>query len=164
MRGRSLPTWLPSSKAMAIFRRILHPTDFSRASAPALRRSVALAKACRAPLVLLHVMTPPSPFIGESTPPSSFVELLRLARRSAKRRLAAALARVKRERVGARAILVEGLPASEILSAARRTRADLIVMGTHGRTGVSRLFLGSVAERVVRESRSPVLTVPAHGR
>ena len=149
---------------MTAFRRILHPTDFSRASAPALRRAVALARACRAPLVLLHVMTPPSPFIGEGTPPSSYADLLILARRSAKRRLAAALARARRGRVRAQAVFTEGLPVDEILRAARRTRADLIVMGTHGRTGVSRVFMGSVAERVVRESRCPVLTVRAHGR
>jgi nucleotide-binding universal stress UspA family protein len=149
---------------MTAFRRILHPTDFSRASAPAFRRAVALARACRAPLVLLHVMTPPSPFIGADVPPSNYADLLILARRSARRRLAAALARVKRERVRAQAIFAEGLPAAAILRAARRTRADLIVMGTHGRTGVSRVFMGSVAERVVRESRCPVLTVRAHGR
>jgi universal stress protein A len=149
---------------MTAFRRILHPTDFSRASAPALRRAVALARACRAPLVLVHVMTPPSPFIGEGAQPSSYVDLLILARRSAKRRLAAALARAKRGRVRAQAIFAEGLPADAILRAARRTRADLIVMGTHGRSGLSRVFLGSVAERVVRESRCPVLTVRAHGR
>jgi nucleotide-binding universal stress UspA family protein len=149
---------------MTAFRRILHPTDFSRASAPALRRAVALARACRAPLVLLHVMTPPSPFIGEGTLPSSYADLLILARRSSKRRLAAVLGRVRRTGVRVQAILAEGLPAGEILRAARRMRADLIVMGTHGRTGVSRVFMGSVAERVVRESRCPVLTVRAHGR
>jgi universal stress protein A len=149
---------------MAAFRRILHPTDFSRASAPAWRLAVALARACRAPLVLLHVMTPPSPFIGEGTPPSSYSELLILARRSARRRLDAVLARTRRERVRVQAIFAEGLPANEILRAARRARADLIVVGTHGRTGVSRFFMGSVAERVVREARCPVLTVRAHGR
>src|ERR1700675_1552130 len=100
---------------MTAFRRILHPTDFSRASTPALRRAVALARACRAPLLLLHVMTPPSPFIGEGAPPSSYADLLIVARRSAKRRLAAALVRVKRERVRAQAIFVEGLPADAIL-------------------------------------------------
>jgi universal stress protein A len=149
---------------MAAFRRMLHPTDFSRASAPALRRAVALARACRAPLVVLHVMTPPSPFISEGAPPTSYTELLRLARRSAKRRLAAVLARVKREGVRATAIFAEGIPADGILRAARRARTDLIVMGTHGRTGLSRVFMGSVAERVVRESRCAVLTVRAHGR
>lgn len=149
---------------MSAFRRILHPTDFSRASAPALRRAVSLAKACRAPLVLAHVMTPPSPFIGEGVAPSSYADLFTLARRSAKRRLAAALARVRSKGVRAQAVFAEGLPASEILRSARRARADLIVMGTHGRTGASRFFMGSVAERVVRESRCPVLTVRANGR
>jgi nucleotide-binding universal stress UspA family protein len=149
---------------MSAFRRILHPTDFSRASAPALRRAVALARACRAPLVLLHVMTPPSPFISEGPPPSSYADLLILARRSAKRRLATVFVRVRQMGVRAQAVFAEGLPVDEILRAARRTRVDLIVMGTHGRTGVSRVFMGSVAERVARESRCPVLTVRAHGR
>jgi nucleotide-binding universal stress UspA family protein len=149
---------------MTAFRRIVHPTDFSRGSAAALRRAVALAKACRAPLVLVHVMTPPSPFVGEDSAPSSYAELLAVARRSAKRRLAALLARTRREGVRARSVFAEGLPADEILRAARRARADLIVMGTHGRTGLSHFFMGSVAERVVRESRCAVLTVRAHGR
>jgi nucleotide-binding universal stress UspA family protein len=109
-------------------------------------------------------MTPPSPFISEDILPSSYADLLRVSRRSAERHLAAARARVRGERVRVRTMLVEGLPADEILRAARRARADLIVMGTHGRTGVSRVFMGSVAERVVRESRCPVLTVRAHGR
>ena len=125
---------------------------------------MALAKACRAPLVLVHVMTPPSPFVGEDSAPSSYAELLAVARRSAKRRLAALLARTRREGVRARSVFAEGLPADEILRAARRARADLIVMGTHGRTGLSHFFMGSVAERVVRESRCAVLTVRAHGR
>jgi len=68
------------------------------------------------------------------------------------------------ERHSAQTLFVEGLPADEILRAARRARADLVVMGTHGRRGVSRLFMGSVAERVVRESRVPVLTVRAPTR
>ena len=114
--------------------------------------------------MILHVMTPPSPFIDEGAPPSSYLELLALARRAAKRRLAAVLTRVRRERVRARSIFAEGLPADEILRAARRARADLIVMGTHGRAGLSRVFMGSVAERVVRESPCAVLTVRAHGR
>src|SRR6266545_1309495 len=149
---------------MRPFRRILHPTDFSPASAPAYRRAVALAKACRAPLVLVHVMTPPSPFIGEGMPPESYADLLAVSMRSAKRRLAAALARARRDGIRAQVVFAEGLPADQILRAARRARADLIVMGTHGRTGLSRAFMGSVAERVVRESRYPVLTVRAHGR
>jgi len=55
--------------------------------------------------------------------------------------------------------IVEGLPVDEILRAARRQRADLIALGTHGRTGLRRAFMGSVAERVVSQARCPVLTV-----
>lgn len=149
---------------MRAFRRIVHPTDFSPASTPAFRRAVSLAKACRAPLVLIHVMTPPSPFISEGAPPQTYTDLLALGRRSARRRLAATLARARKQGVRARTLFVEGLPADEILRAARRVRADLIVMGTHGRSGVSRLFMGSVADRVVREARCPVLTERARGR
>jgi universal stress protein A len=149
---------------MRAFRCILHPTDFSSASAAAFRRALALAKASRAPLVLVHVMTPPSPFIGDGPAPASYIDLLALARRSARRRLARAAEQARRQGVQVRALFVEGLPADEILRAARRVRADLVVVGTHGRSGVSRLFMGSVAERVVRESRCPVLTVRAHGR
>ena len=149
---------------MSVFRRILHSTDFSPASAPAFRHAVMLARACHAPLTLVHVMTPPSPFIGDGTPPQSYTELLLLARRSARKRLAALLTRARRQGLRAHAVFVEGLPAEEILRATRRARADLVVMGTHGRSGVSRLFMGSVAERVVRESRVPVLTVRAHTR
>ena len=149
---------------MSAFRRILHSTDFSPASAPAFRRAVGLAKACRAPLVLVHVMTPPSQFIGEGTPPRTYADLLLIARRSAAKRLAALLTRARRNGIRAQTLFVEGLPADEILRAARRARADLVVMGAHGRRGVSRLFMGSVAERVVRESRVPVLTVRAPTR
>ena len=149
---------------MSVFRRILHSTDFSAASAPAFQRAAMLAKACRVPLVLLHVMTPPSPFIGEGTTPHTYAELLLLARRSARKRLTALLTRARRQGIRAQAVFVEGLPAEEILRATRRARADLVVIGTHGRSGVSRLFMGSVAERVVRESRVPVLTVRAHTR
>jgi nucleotide-binding universal stress UspA family protein len=59
----------------------------------------------------------------------------------------------------ASAILAEGLPAEEVLRTARRQRADLLVLGTHGRTGLRRALMGSVAERVVSRARCPVLTV-----
>jgi nucleotide-binding universal stress UspA family protein len=64
-------------------------------------------------------------------------------------------------KVRVRYLLVEGNPAAEILSAAREGNCDLIVMGTHGRTGLNRLLMGSVAEEVVRKAPCPVLTVRA---
>jgi nucleotide-binding universal stress UspA family protein len=140
-------------------RRILHATDFSPASRPAFGTALRLARRSRARMLLLHVMVPPSPFIGDGRPPSSYMDLLVHARRAARRRLAAAVARARRTGVPASAVLVEGLPTEEILRAARRPRADVIVLGTHGRTGLRRAFMGSVAERVVTQARCPVLTV-----
>jgi nucleotide-binding universal stress UspA family protein len=109
-------------------------------------------------------MTPPSPFTGDGTPPQSYTELLLRAWRSARKGLAALLTRARRQGIRGQAVFVEGLPAHEIMRVARHARADLVVMGTHGRSGTSRLFMGSVAERAVRESRIPVLTVRAHPR
>ena len=139
-------------------RRILHATDFSRASRPAFARALALAKQDRARLCLLHVLVPPSPFLGDKLPPS-YLELEARARRQAERQLAALVALAKKAGVRIEAQLTDGVPSEEILRAARRQRADLIVIGTHGRTGLGRIFMGSVAERVLGRATSPVLTV-----
>jgi nucleotide-binding universal stress UspA family protein len=92
-------------------------------------------------------------------PPASYLELLAAARRDARRRLAATLARARAAGVRARAQLVEGGAVERILSAGRRWRPDVIVIGTHGRSGVRHLLMGSVAEHVVRRAARPVLTV-----
>ena len=139
-------------------RQILHATDFSRASRPAFARALALAKQDRARLCLLHVLMPPSPFLGDKLPPS-YLELEARARRQAERQLAALVTQAKKAGVRVEAQLTEGLPSEEILRVARRQRADVIVIGTHGRTGLGRIFMGSVAERVLQRSTSPVLTV-----
>lgn len=141
-------------------RRILHPTDFSAASRAAFRMAVGLACRERAALLLLHVLTPPSPFVVTGGPmPPSYLELLEGARRAARRRLADALTRARSAGARASARLVEGGPADQILRVGRRSRPDLIVIGTHGRGAVSRFLMGSVAEHVVRRATSPVLTV-----
>jgi len=139
-------------------RRILQATDFSRASRPAFAAALEMAKHDRARLVLLHVLVPPSPFLGDALPPS-YVELNRRARRDAERRLAAAAAAAKKAGVRVEARLIEGIPAEEIIRVAGRQRSDLIVIGTHGRTGLGRVFMGSVAERVLQRASCPVLTV-----
>jgi nucleotide-binding universal stress UspA family protein len=144
---------------MAPYRRIIHATDFSSSALPALRQAVALARRWRARVILLHVMTPPSPFVSEGLPPLSYDQLLAHARRETKRHLTTLLSRVRRKGVQASAVLAEGLSAEEVLRIARRQRADLLVLGTHGRTGLRRALMGSVAERIVRQARCPVLTV-----
>ena len=145
---------------MRRFRRILHATDFSTASAPAFARALALARQERAELRLVHVMTPPAMFLEDSyLSARTFRELQSRARRAVEDRLARLLVRARRAGVRAGADVREGLPADEILRAARRRRADLIVVGTHGRSGFARAVLGSVAARVVTLARCPVLTV-----
>jgi nucleotide-binding universal stress UspA family protein len=139
-------------------RRILHATDFSAASRRAFAAAIRLAKQNRARLCLLHVLVPPSPFVG-TKPPSSYLELQARARREAMRRLATAVASAERAGVRVEAHLVPGAPAEQILRVAGRWRADLIVIGTHGRSGLGRVFMGSVADRILRRAPRPVLTV-----
>ena len=137
-------------------RRILHATDFSPASRPALARACEWARRDGARLLILHVLTPPSPFVGGGRPaPASYLDLLAAARHDARRRLATLLARTRAAGIRAETKLV----AVEIVMAAGRWHADVVVIGSHGRTGVSRFLLGSVAEQVVTRSARPVLTV-----
>lgn len=145
---------------MKLYRRILHPTDFSRASRPAFERAVKLARQEGAELLIVHVMVPPAPFVGNGyVSPKTYEDLEAAARKSAETQLKAVLARAKKAGARVKAILTEGIPVEQIVRAAKGKRADLIVIGTHGRTGFSRFFLGSVAERVVQLASCPVLTV-----
>ena len=144
---------------MAI-RRILHPTDFSPASRPAFRRAVELARALRGSLLVVHVMPPP-PLVGEGyITPATIAAILRSQRDAAERGLRTLVRRAHAAsiRVSGR-LAASGLTHEQIVRAARRQRADVIVMGTHGRTGLRRLMLGSVAARVISTAPCPVLTV-----
>jgi nucleotide-binding universal stress UspA family protein len=133
---------------------ILHPTDFSEHSESAFEIACALARDYDAKLLLLHVR-PPAPIVyGELVPmPPEPPE--------AKEMLKSQLAALKPADSGitVERSLVEGEPATEIVHAAKAAYADLIVMGTHGRAGLSRLLMGSVAEQVLRKADCPVLTV-----
>ncbi|MEK7362444.1 MAG: universal stress protein, partial [candidate division NC10 bacterium] len=136
------------------------PTDFSRASGAAFLKAVALAKESRAQLLLVHVLLPTTPFIGDGyISPKTYEELEASARRGAQRELAKVVARAQKAKARVKAVLLEGVPYDRIARAARSKRADLIVMGTHGRSGLSKFFLGSVAERVIALAPCPVLTV-----
>ena len=139
---------------------ILHPTDFSSASRRAFTHALALAREQRAELLLVHVLPTVMPMVGEGyMSPKTFDDLQRSIRGQAQKQLDRLLAKTKAARVRARGFLYEGVTTDAIVRAARAKRARLIVMGTHGRTGLTRLFMGSVAERVVGTSPCPVLTV-----
>lgn len=145
---------------MTRIRRVLHPTDFSRASAGAFNRAVETAKANRAELLLVHVITPSIPPIGDGyISPKVYAEMEASARAYGKRELDARVAKARRLGVRVRGLLLEGQAHERIARAARRERADLLVMGTHGRTGFARFFLGSVASRVLAIAPCPVMTV-----
>jgi nucleotide-binding universal stress UspA family protein len=145
---------------MGRIRRVLHPTDFSRASAAAFNRAVETAKSNRAELFLLNVITPSFPPIGDGyISPKVYAEMEASARAYAKKQLDAQIAKAKRAGARVKGLILEGLPHERIVQTARRKRADLLVIGTHGRTGFAKFFLGSVASRVLAVAPCPVLTV-----
>ena len=138
---------------------VMHATDFSSASRPAFVKAVELAKRDRTGLVIMHVMTPPA-WVGDGyISPTTLDEIYRGYRKDSEKKLAAVVAKAKAARVRARGVLLEGVPAEQILRGAKSLKARLIVVGTHGRTGVARLFVGSVAGRVVAGAACPVITV-----
>ncbi len=133
---------------------ILHPTDFSPHSEYAFCMACSLARDYQARLVVLHVAEPALAVYGEGAlflpPPGAILEEAR--------------ERLEHVRPPAPDIAVErrlkdGEPAVEIVRAAAEANADLVVMGTHGRRGLGRLLMGSVAEAVLRKAPCPVLTV-----
>ena len=140
-------------------RRILHPSDFSSASRAAFRAAVALAKQNRAELVIAHVLAPILPVADGYVSPAVFAEMETAGRRYGRKHVDALVAKARRAGVRARGVLLEGVVSDRIVRAAKAQRADTIVMGTHGRTGLSRFILGSVASRVVGHASCPVLTV-----
>ncbi len=146
---------------MPRIRRILHATDFSPASTPALKRAIELAKTNRAALLIAHVMTPPSlsmPAEGY-VPPRLYQDIEASARAQATKRLRAVVDRAKKAGARASGLLLEGVPHERIARAARAKKADLLVIGTHGRSGLAKLFLGSVATKLIATVSCPVLTV-----
>jgi nucleotide-binding universal stress UspA family protein len=141
-------------------RRILHPSDFSRASGAAFARAVSMAKAERARLLLVHVLAPAVPIAGEGyISPKVYDDLEASARAYGQKHLSALAAKARKAGVKAVTLLFDGVVHAQIVRAAKSKKADLIVIGTHGRTGLAKFFLGSVAARVVAEAPCPVLTV-----
>jgi nucleotide-binding universal stress UspA family protein len=141
-------------------RRIVYASDFSKASGPAFTKAIDLAKAYRAELLVLHVLSIVPPFVGEGyVAPRIWEEIEAGARAAAQTQLDGLVAKARKAGLRAKGLVVLGSPYEDIVRAARRQRADLLVIGTHGRTGLTKVLLGSVAERVVRMSTCPVMTV-----
>lgn len=143
-------------------RRILLASDFSKSSRKAFAAAVKMAKANRATLTIVHVFAPLMPFAPDQyVGPEVWEQVNVRERQWSRRQLAALTRRAKEAGVRAAGLVVEGNAADQINRAARSSRADLLVIGTHGRTALARLFLGSIANRVVATAPCPVLTVRA---
>jgi nucleotide-binding universal stress UspA family protein len=139
-------------------RRILCPTDFSAVADAGVDRAVSLATREGAELVLLHVLAPITAYVVPDVAGSVLVEVESRAREDARGELRRLRDRVRRTGVQTHAALVQGSTPLQIARAAERLHCDLIVLATHGRTGLTRMLLGSVAEGVVRRAPCPVLT------
>ena len=138
--------------------RILFPTDFSPFSAQALRHALALARKFRARLKVVYVI--PHVFqAGESVYAGVPWLMAPEVRQQAEAEMRGFLAPAREARIDHEIDVREGDPWREIVDAAEEMPADLVVMGTHGRGGLEHLFLGSVAEKLVRRLPCPVLTV-----
>jgi len=145
---------------MRPLRNILVATDFSPASRPAFRRALELAISNQAALWIAHVAASPGPMSPDGyVLPRVYDEMEQAIRADAQKRLRVLLGRARKLGARGRALLLKGTPHEAIVRAARGHRADMIVLGTHGRTGMARFFVGSVAARVVATASCPVLTV-----
>ncbi|QEH33781.1 Putative universal stress protein [Aquisphaera giovannonii] len=145
---------------MIEIRRILVPTDFSEHSRHALEYACSLAERFEAELILLHVLSEivpagPEPLLMPVMPPEFYEESEARARES----LAGSLRPEWGRPAGVKSAVCWGSPVESIVEYAAEHAANLIVIATHGRTGLSHVLLGSVAERIVREACCPVLTI-----
>lgn len=133
---------------------ILFPTDFSTLSDAALIHATSLARDSGAKLVILHVEEPPAAYGGG--------EMYYGLPEPNTEALAEMLEKIVPDAIPFEHRMVAGDPATEIVRVAEEEHADVIVMGTHGRTGLRRLLMGSVAEAVVRRAECPVMTFKTH--
>lgn len=141
---------------MSKSRTYLVPVDFSKGSEGALEYAVAMARENKARLILLHVV--PAALVYPSA--RTRFDVYGLLERDARQSLARLMQRKKLNAGAVQTIVTRGLNPAEIIARqAKKFKATMIIMGSHGRTGLQRLLLGSVAERTLRLAHCPVLIV-----
>jgi universal stress protein A len=145
-----------------VFKRILCATDFSETAEAAWDLACELARLHRAELQLVHVFVELPLYSMAEVPGPAVAQVWDEQRAWVQKALDERVAAASTTGLTVRALLKTGAPAAAITETATEERSDLIVIGTHGRTGLNRLVIGSVAERVVRIAPCPVLTVKPH--
>lgn len=146
-----------------MYKRILVPVDGSKTSTAGLREAMRIARGCGAKLRLVHVVDESMAF-RDSAFSFGTQNILDILKRGGEKALKDALAVAAKQGLKAESVLVEsfrGRVADAVVAEAKKWRADLLVLGTHGRRGISHLVLGSDAELVVRQASVPVLLVRA---
>ena len=142
-------------------RKILFATDFSPASQRAFDAALDLAKQNKAELTIFHSLVPAVLYAeGETADSLLYAQIEAETRKNAETTLAHLKARADKRKIKTRTQIGKGSAAIQILRAAKSRRVDVIVVGTQGRTGLSKLLLGSIASRVISMADRPVLTVP----
>ncbi|MFH1740143.1 MAG: universal stress protein [bacterium] len=145
-------------------KKILYATDFSRHGTHGFRYAITLSKCFQARMVIFHAITLPPTIPADPTGGVALADYFEELEEESKARLQEMLDEARKHGVEAETLLVDGAPHKTVLQEAKRLGVDLIVVGTHGRTGVEHLLLGSTAEKIVRQSPVPVLVVrhPQH--
>ncbi len=143
---------------------ILYPTDFSNGARAAMGHAVSLAQDYNASLILLYVVQNMFMTDWDNLSPQYQADLTEDLQRNAWNEMDKWGAEVAPKVKDVEKMVVIGVPFVEIIRTAREKNADLIVIGTHGRTGVDHMLFGSTAEKVVRKSSCPVLSVRMTGK
>ena len=144
---------------MKPFNKILTAIDFSENSDYAFDYALTLAKQFDSQLTILHVINEPVDLRGFYVPHISFEQLEKEIEEGAEKMMAKFCSSKMGDFTNFTTSIVTGIPYEEIIRSAREAAASLIVLGTHGRTGLDHLIFGSTAERVVRGASCPVLTI-----
>ena len=144
---------------MKEFKTILFATDFSESSDYAFQYALSMAESFDARLVILHIINEPVDLRGFYVPHISFDKLEEEIEQGAQKLMEQFERKYLGEFSNFASIVSPGIPYDEIIKRAESENADLIVMGTHGRTGLDHVLFGSTAEKVVRKSPVPVMTI-----
>ena len=146
--------------------KILFPTDFSEFSAHALKYAVTFAREYEAKIIVLHVVENYYTYPGFAETAFPMVELYSDMEKHAEDEMASLVKKDIPQGIQVETVIKRGTPFREIVETAKEKEANLIIIATHGRTGLEHAFFGSTAEKVVRKAPCPVLTVrgPEAGR